>query len=301
MAFLTREQIDATAHVSSREAARILLTGKTSVNKYRKLYYGDAAPTAHADIVLPRARVLTIDIESKPMQAYVWSKKADWIPDSMLIDPGGMMCFAAKWLGDDEVLYYSDYDNGHAATVRAAHDLLSRADVVITYNGDRYDVKRLNNEFLQAGLAPPKPFRSIDLFKTNRARFDLPSRKLDYIAQATGVGAKVEHAGFQLWIDCMGGDPEAWAKMREYNEGDVRLTERLYVRLLPWLTNVPHMGMFSTEGGDCPYCAHESLTKSGTNTYTFVQEYELFSCDNCGGWSRGNKPLQSALDTRKAS
>ena len=67
-----------------------------------------------------------------------------------------MICFAAKWLGSDEVLFYSDYQNGHAETVKAAHKLLSEADGVITYNGDRYDIKRLNNEFLQLGMAPPK-------------------------------------------------------------------------------------------------------------------------------------------------
>ena len=74
MAKLTREQINATAHLTSREAARILMCGKTSVNKYRKLY---GTVVGESDLYLPNAKVLTIDIESKPMQAYVWSKKAD--------------------------------------------------------------------------------------------------------------------------------------------------------------------------------------------------------------------------------
>lgn len=294
MAFLTEEQIEVTAHLSSREAARVLGTGKTSVNKYRKKYGTESG------VELPQAKVLTIDIESKPMQAYVWSKKADWIPDSMLIDPGGMMCFAAKWLGEDEVFFYSDYYDGHVEVVKQAHRLLSEADIVITYNGDRYDIKRLNNEFLQLGMAPPRPFRSIDLIKTNRSRFDLPSRKLDYIAQATGVGSKVEHAGFQLWLDCLAGDPDAWAKMEEYNVGDVRLTERLYTKLLPWLTGVPHMGMFTEDGGKCPYCASDDRVADGT-TKTHVQEYVLYRCNNCEGWHRGAKPIQNPLATRKVA
>ena len=295
MVKLTREQITATAHLTSREAARILMCGKTSVNKYRKVY-GTPETTEY----LPNAKILTIDIESKPMQAYVWSKKADWIPDNMLIDPGGMMCFAAKWLGKPEVIFYSEYEHGRRAMIQKAHELLSEADIVVSYNGDRYDIKRLNNEFLLNGLTPPKPYRSIDLFKTNRAKFDLPSRKLDYIAQATGVGAKVEHGGFQLWIDCMAGDPEAWATMQEYNEGDVIVTENLYVKLLPWLNNVPHMGMFNTDGGACPYCGFGSLTEKGI-THTQVQQYALYQCVNCEGWSRGNKPLQTALPTRKVA
>ena len=130
--YLTREQVQETSYLSSRQAARILGVAKTSVNKYRKLY---GTVSSESDLYLPNAKVLTIDIESKPMQAYVWSKKADWIPDGQLIDPGGMICFAAKWLGSDEVLFYSDYQNGHAETVKAAHKLLSEADIVITGEG----------------------------------------------------------------------------------------------------------------------------------------------------------------------
>ncbi len=292
--YLTREQIEGTAHLGSRQAARVLGVGKTSVNKYRKRYGTERR------LELPQAKVLTLDIESKPMTVYVWDKKPNWIPDDRVITHGGMMCFAAKWLGSDEVEFYSEYEDGYEAMVRAAHRLLSEADIVVTYNGDRYDIKRLNNEFLRMGLPPASPFRSIDLFKTNKTRFDLPSRKLDYIATATGVGNKVSHTGFSLWIDCMAGDPEAWALMREYNEGDVRLTERLYAKLLPWLTNVPHMGMFVADGGTCPYCASNNVTNTGQYTRTFVQTYELYSCDNCEGWSRGNKPVALPLETRAA-
>ena len=289
---LTREQIEATAHLSSRQAARALSCGKTSVNKYRKLY------GTEGEIKLPKARVLILDIESKPLIAYVWDKKPNWIPDQQIIDFGGMMCFAAKWLGESEVFYHSEEEDGYSGMVRAAYKLLDQADIVVTYNGDRYDIKRLNNEFLKMGLTPPSPFRSIDLFKTNRKQFDLPSRKLDYIAGLTGVGNKIEHTGFKLWIDCLAHDPEAWALMRTYNEEDVRLTERLYIKLLPWLTNIPHMGMFVTDGA-CPYCGFDEVQDTGRLTRTHVQTYKLFQCTNCEGYSRGNKPVKDALQTRK--
>lgn len=294
--YLSREQIESTAHLSSREAARTLGVGKTSVSKYRKKY---ADP--EREIELPNAAVLIIDIESKPGQYYSWGPKADWLASPMMIDPGGMICFAAKWLGQEEVMFFSEWDQGQEEMVRAAHTLLSIADIVVTYNGDRYDIKRLNNEFLKMNLAPPKPFRSIDLFKTNRAKFDLPYRKLDYLAQVTGTGEKVKNAGFQLWIDVMNGDAEAQAAMEEYNIGDVTLTEKVYVRLLPWLAAVPHMGMFVVgQDGDCPYCGG-TCESTGQTTKTYVQEYELFQCLNCEGWSRGNKPLANPLTTRRVA
>jgi len=285
MVYLTKDEVESTRHLSSRKAAKLLGVGKTTVNKYRNIY-------SQGDIELPQARVLTIDIESKPGIYYSWGPKADWIQSGQMIDPGGMMCFAAKWLGEDEVMFF----RGEEA-VREAHRLLSEADLVVTYNGDRYDLKRLNNEFLKRGMAPPKPYRSIDLIKTNKKQFDLPYKKLDYLAQVTDTGGKLKHSGFGLWLDCMADDPAAWETMEEYNKQDVILTEQLYVKLLPWLTGVPHMGMFVSEG-QCPYCGSSDLTEDGETT-ALVQRYSLFHCNNCQGWSRGNKPLKSPLETRR--
>jgi hypothetical protein len=285
MTYLTKEQVASTRHLSSRGAAKELRVGKTTVNKYRAIY-------DKGGIDLPQARVLTLDIESKPAMYWSWDAKADWLAPSMLIEPGGMICFAAKWLGEEQVMFFRGPD-----AVRQAHRLLSEADLVVTYNGDRYDLKRLNNEFLREGLAPPKPYRSIDLIKTNRKQFDLPYKKLDYLAGVTNVGGKVKHEGFGLWIACMEGDPEAWVKMEAYNKHDVVLTEQLYVKLLPWLTNVPHMGMFVAEG-KCPYCGSQNITEQGETT-ALVQKYPLLHCENCEGWSRGNKPILNPIETRK--
>jgi hypothetical protein len=287
MAYLTKEEILITRGLSSRKAAERLGVGKTSVNKYRLLY------SDLATVELPQAKVLTLDIESRPGQYYAWGPKNDWIASGMMIDPGGMMCFAAKWLGQDEIMFFRGPD-----AVKEAHRLLSEADLVVTYNGDRYDLKRLNNEFLKAGMAPPKPYRSIDLIKTNRKQFDLPYKKLDYLAQVTELGGKVKHSGFDLWIDCMADDPEAWKLMEEYNKHDVVLTEGLYVKLLPWLSNVPHMGMFVAEGR-CPYCGSENIEHTEEYVTALVQKYELLHCANCQGWSRGNKPVLNPIETRR--
>lgn len=289
---LTREDVIKTRHLSSRKAAKVLGVGKTTVNKYRGIYSGDTT-----ELDTTNVKILIIDIESKPLNVYTWGLWNQNIGISQIVEHGGMICFAAKWLGESESTFYSEHTHGKPAMLQAAHDLLSEADIVVTYNGDRYDIKKLNNEFLLADMLPPRPFLSIDLFKTNKAQFDLPSRKLDYIVQRTNLGEKLKHTGFQLWLDCMAGDDEAWKMMEEYNREDVNITERLYIKLLPWLKGVPHYGMFSGAGTSCPYCGSEDITSKGETT-TKVQRYPLYSCDNCGGWSRGNKPLATPLATR---
>lgn len=245
-------------------------------------------------------KVLVLDIESRPLLSYHWGLWDQNIGTVQIVEHGGMMCFAAKWLGRPEVEFYSEQADGKQKMLEEAHRLLSEADIVITYNGDRYDFKRINNEFLLAGMGPPKPYKSIDLIKTNKQRFDLPSRKLDYLVQQTGVGAKVKHQGFDLWIDCMKGDAKAWAVMEKYNKGDVRITERAYLRLLPWLTNAPHLGMFSESSEhSCPYCGGKKLVREGHHN-TNVTSYRLYQCANCQGWVRGTAKLQDATRTRAA-
>jgi DNA polymerase elongation subunit (family B) len=244
-------------------------------------------------------RILTIDIETRPMKVYSWGLFNQFHSIDQIIDHGGLLCFAAKWVGQKDVLFFSEWDDGLDAMVKAAHDLLSEADVVISYNGDRFDVKKLNNEFMLRKMPPPRPFKSIDLIKSNKARFDLPSRKLDYLVQRAGLGRKTPHTGFQLWIDCMEGDAKAHALMRKYNEQDVKITEKAYLRLLPWLTNAPHLGMFlRDESFVCPYCAAKIGSDLAGLAHTLVQSYDLFQCRRCEGWSRGLHRKQDPTRTR---
>lgn len=242
-------------------------------------------------------RILTIDIESKPMLVYSWGLWDQNHSIGQIVDHGGMICFAAKWAGTDEIIFKSVHHDGYKAMLQSAWDLLTEADIIVTYNGVRYDVKRLNNEFLLAGMRPPKPYKHVDLIKTNKARFDLPSRKLDYLVQRLGIGAKQDTGGFQLWIDCMAGDTAAWETMRTYNIQDVKVTEAAYLRLLPWLTDSPHLGMYSADGKICPYCGSKKLKTDG-NVHTYVQSYWAFECGHCGGWSRSTGRLQDATVTR---
>lgn len=244
-------------------------------------------------------RILTIDIETKPMLVYSWGLFNQFHSIDQIVDHGGLLCFAAKWVGEKDVLFFSEWADGHEAMVKAAHDLLSEADAVVSYNGDRFDTKKLNQEFYLLGMAPPRPFKSIDLLKTNKARFDLPSRKLDYLVQRSGLGRKTPHTGFQLWLDCMAGEPKALALMQKYNEQDVKITEKAYLRLLPWLTNAPHLGMFMREESFvCPYCGSKIGHSLEGLAHTLVQAYDLFQCKRCLGWSRGLTRKQDPTRTR---
>lgn len=237
-------------------------------------------------------RVLTLDIETSPNLAHVWGLFNQNIGLNQLLESGEVLCFAAKWHGSKKVLFYSVHHHGKEAMVQAAHDLLSEADAVVHYNGAKFDMPHLHREFVTAGLEPPAPYAQVDLLRVVKKQFRFPSNKLDYVAQALNLGAKHHHTGHQLWIDCMAGSDKAWNLMRRYNRQDVVLTEKLYDKLLPWITSHPTVGLYDGRTGDsCPNCGGTELRMQG-RAYTAISVYQRYRCADCGKWSRGNKRLE---------
>ena len=203
-----------------------------------------------------------------------------------------IICFAAKWVGKHKIIFRSVYHDGKEKMLQTIWELLDETDVVIHYNGRRFDVPHLNREFLQAEMPPPAPFRQIDLLQATKKQFRFPSNKLDYVANALGIGEKLKHEGFDLWRRCMANEESAWNLMRQYNINDVALTELLYERLLPWIPSVPSQSAYSEELV-CPSCGSENLHPRGT-AYTQQSSYQRYRCHSCGRWSRGTKSLTIA-------
>jgi uncharacterized protein YprB with RNaseH-like and TPR domain len=244
-------------------------------------------------------KVLFFDIENAPNNVYTWGLWDQNVSISQIVQPGRVFGFAAKWLGEKEVSFSSDFhEESHGHMVQRAWDLLNEADIVVTYNGISFDIPHMQREFLLAGLLPPKPYKQIDLLRVCRKQFKFASNKLDYISQALGLGRKTSHEGFDLWVKCMADDPKAWAKMARYAKQDVKLTEKLYHYLLPWLTNVPHIGQMDGQASSCWACGGTKLVRDGT-AFAFVTSYRLYQCQGCGAWVRGSTKLQDATTTRQ--
>jgi hypothetical protein len=231
-------------------------------------------------------RLLTLDIETSPNLAYVWGLWDQNVGLNQIAELGSVICFAAKWYGEKKVHYHSDHHDGHAAMVQAAWDLIDQADAVIHYNGKAFDITHLNREFVLAGLAPPSAHKDIDLLTVARGRFKFASNKLEHVASTLGIGHKLHHSGFSLWIGCMKDDPKSWATMRKYNILDVLLTEQVYERLRPWVRNHPNVTLYEEGVSGCPTCGEkEKLTKRGLE-YTRVSVFQRWQCQACRSYSR---------------
>ncbi len=232
-------------------------------------------------------KCLVLDIETAPSLAYVWSIWNQNIGINQIEESGEMLCWAAKWVGKHKVTFRSVYSDGKEGMVRGLWEMLDKADVVITYNGRKFDIPWANAEFLLLDLQPPAPYQQIDLYPAVKKKFKFPSYKLDYVCQRLGIGAKVQHEGFELWKRCIANEASAWKTMRFYNVNDVAITELLYERMLPWIPNIPSFAAH-TQGHVCPACGSDDLQSRG---YAFTQQtrYQRFQCKSCGKWSRSTK------------
>lgn len=246
-------------------------------------------------------RILNLDIESAPALVYVWDLRTRYVTPEKILSPRKMLCFAGKWVGEDDVFFFSTWDDGEEAMLAQIWDLLNQADAVLHYNGKRFDIPYIQTAFAQAEMPPPSPYAQIDLYRAVVKQFRFMSNSLDSVSKALGTAHKLSHEGFSLWAKVMAGDEQAQRKMEEYNCGDLFANEDLYQRILPWIPAHPSYAVIDGErdGLRCPQCGSTSVQPSG-RAYTALSTYPRYSCLDCQTWLRGAHKLAGA-ELRRAA
>lgn len=238
---------------------------------------------------------LLVDIETSPNVVYVWGLRDQYVSPDKIIDVSKTLCWSAKWLDEKKVMYDSIFESSEKKMLKGIHSLLDEADVVIHYNGKSFDIPTLNKDFLLHRMAPPAPYKQIDLLQESRRNFRFQSHKLDYVLKVLEHGGKVKHPGFQLWVDCMNQDPAAWRTMKKYNIGDVTGLEKVYYDFRPWIKGHPNHGAYDGRTA-CVHCGEEKLQRRGF-AVTRDGKYPRYQCGGCGAWQRGKKAVDSAKNT----
>ena len=239
---------------------------------------------------MSKAKILIVDIETFPNLSYTWGKYEQNV--IRFKQESCIATYAAKWLGKPVFAKgLNSYENYVPGTyddmelVTDLHALFDKADIIVAHNGIDFDIKVCQSRFIFHGLKPPAPFKVVDTKRVAKRVGRFNSNKLDDLGELLDLGRKIK-TDFDLWQGCINGDKKAWAKMLKYNKKDVVLLEKLYLRLLPWMSTHPNRGLL--ENATCPKCGRNDAHSRG-EYLTTTRRYQRFQWQSCGGWFRTNK------------
>lgn len=250
-----------------------------------------------------KPRILFYDIETKPLLAYIWQLGEQVVRHPQLATGGdshGIICISYAWNDGKPAKTidwgYEAQDTGRV--IRAFDKIIKQADMTIGKNSDRFDVKYINTQRLIHNLPPLPEWMDYtdDLEKQVKKYFTFPSRSLDYISKAMGLGGKVKME-FQDWIDIVEKlSRQSFEKMLRYNRKDVEDTRTLWDKLQPYIK--PNLNM-ATFYGDfrCTNCGSQDLKKDGIR-HKGMTTYQTFFCKSHNGYA-GRMVIKSEEKTTR--
>lgn len=254
---------------------------------------------------MTKPKILFFDIETAPLLGYVWGLWNNDIALNQLKTDWSILSWSAKWRGKNRI-YYADQRKAknlqdERLILRPLCDLINEADIIVTHNGKRFDVRKINARLIALNMKPLAPVKHIDTKEISARNFGFTSNKLEYLAKYLGVKLhKSEHnkfPGFSLWEACLNGNQSAWAEMEKYNRRDTLVLEQVFEKLLPW-TNTVNFDVFHDKLEHKCSCGSKDYRKFGMG-YTSTGKYQRYQCKDCGKVTRGHKNLLDK-DKRKS-
>lgn len=238
-------------------------------------------------------RILTVDLERVPGLAEFWQPKTHYINTSAIVEYPRTICFAWKWNDSAKIDFIAEWDEGgHEAMVRKSFELYDEADMVVTYNGVRFDNKHFKSDWTVYDLGVPSSWFDIDLLAVARRELGFEVKSLDEVTKRLGLQSKVDKYDPKMAKAAVAGDEKAQKRIARYNKGDVKITDKLHQRLLA-VTKAPNSALYHEDGEvRCgkPLCGSTNLERRGY-AYTNQSKFRQYRCRDCGGWTRDTKAI----------
>jgi hypothetical protein len=240
-------------------------------------------------------KILLFDIETSRTKFDLWRTGEQRVRWDQIDEEMFILSWAGKWLFGNEVL--GDIVTPAEAkrrdgkrVVKSIYKLLKEADCVISHNGNSFDIKQLNWQFLKYDLPPLTKYQSVDTYRKSKQIFGAPSLALDYIAHALGYDGKHETEQ-SLWKLCEKGDKPALERMLNYNKQDVFILEDVYMRIRGWMKTHPNFGAFvdmydtlEKDENRCPRCTQVVNDSRYNRRWQSPAGYfyKAATCKHCG-------------------
>lgn len=239
------------------------------------------------------AKVLILDIETSPLTVWIWKLGEQRVNIDQVKEDWYIMAWTAKWLGDNKLIYRDiRHSKSDKAILFDLWKLLDEADIVVSQNGETFDIPKIEARMMLYGFKPFKPFKHHDTYKELKNK-GFTSHKLDYLTDKFCKKYKKlchkKYPGLKLWIECLKGNINAWNEMQKYNNYDVLSTEELYLNTRGWSTKkAPRIVFNNDPERQCQYCKSFKTQKRGIERL-LNKAFVRIQCQSCGKYQRGKQ------------
>ena len=241
---------------------------------------------------------LIFDIEVSPNIGWFWKPEhyTRVYHDNIILE-GSIICICYKWAGEKAV-HSLTWDSKHNEKIMLQEfiKVMNEADEVVTHNGDRFDIVWLRTRCLVNGVPMMPDYTSIDTYKEAKYKFNFMSNKLSHIANVCGLGEKLDTGGSKLWKQVLMGETElenkdfwhrlllgnnmsALQKMVRYCKQDVRLLEKVWDKMNPYIKAKSHFGHSTNT---CPECGSSEIIINKHRISAGGLHLISFRCKKCG-------------------
>lgn len=229
---------------------------------------------------------LFFDIETAPMTVYTW--RVGWklnIGTDNIIEDWKIICISYKWEHEDKVKNLTwDKNQCDKQMLKDFIEIMNQADECVAHNGDRFDIKKIRTRCIFHRIPMFPNYKTLDTLKKAKSGFNFNSNRLDYIAKFLGVGAKLEHEGFDMWVKCLKGDKDALKSMVEYCDMDIIVLEDVFLTMQNYIKPNTHTGVINNNlKYSCSKCGSENVELLRNYVTALGTIKRQMECSDCGG------------------
>jgi hypothetical protein len=227
---------------------------------------------------------LFFDIETSPNICYSWRIGYNLnLQPHDIIQERKIICISYKWENEDKIHSLTwDKNQCDKQMLIDFVNVANTSDEMIAHNGDRFDIKWIRTRCIFHRIPMLPSYKTLDTLKKAKSGFNFNSNKLDYIAQFLGVGAKVQHRGFDMWKDVLKGSNEAMKEMVVYCEGDIIVLEDVFLTMQNYIKPNTHVGVLNNNlKYSCPCCGSENIELIKNNVTAMGTIKRLINCLDC--------------------
>lgn len=241
-------------------------------------------------------KIIIYDIEVIPAICATFTLYPESIHHDNLLQDWSIVCVCWKELGKKTIYSSSVLDDPKRFkknsaddyhVVKKVRDVFEDADILIGHNIRKFDTKKYNSRLISHGLPPlPSGILQLDTLSEIKKVAAFTSHRLDFLGKVLMGEGKIDTPK-GLWIKALKGDKKAIQDMTNYCKGDVKLTEDLYLKILPYIRSHPHVGALAGDDRHetCPKCGSDELWQNKVRyTAAGVKKIQK-QCAKCHGYA----------------